>query len=541
MLCPNCETENRESAKFCDECGFPLAAIAATSRQQKVHDERAPESGPEPAPDKPVVSELDRTQEITIDEEARAGDGSAALDDASATEDRPAVVEPTAIEDYPPVDEPATVEDYPPSDEPATVEGDTMDDDAASGADSRVDGSLPEVKAETADASNDDKPATVDRAGISADETAQLNYDLTGFDKTSDEYGERLVDESYEPPKIDWRDGGTMQMPRIEGSEAPKSKDYLASITTKQNKTGKKVVVAVVVIAILAAAIAFLTYHAEMWGGKAVPDVKGQTEADARNVLESEGFAVKATQVKSDDTEGLVLIMDPDSGTRMPEGSEVVIHIATARTVPNVVGKSKDEAQKAIAAEGCEYVTYKTEYSDEDEGKVLDVSPAPGTRVKSTAEIVVTVAEPRTVPDVSNMYLNDAIKAIQDMGLGYDIAYVQTESYADGTLLGTVPAAGEKVKEGTVVILQIAQARGAQLEELVRSQLAPGSQVTLNGTNYLIESLDSVTYMGNDTVAYTATGRAFTYLLGETLFASASQSISGTITFTADNQIASST
>ncbi|WP_156791105.1 zinc-ribbon domain-containing protein, partial [Gordonibacter pamelaeae] len=35
MICPNCRSENKEGAKFCNECGFPLtgrmAAVAAAS------------------------------------------------------------------------------------------------------------------------------------------------------------------------------------------------------------------------------------------------------------------------------------------------------------------------------------------------------------------------------------------------------------------------------------------------------------------------------------------------------------------------------
>ena len=31
MICPNCHTPNRNSAKFCDECGYELPSIMPTA------------------------------------------------------------------------------------------------------------------------------------------------------------------------------------------------------------------------------------------------------------------------------------------------------------------------------------------------------------------------------------------------------------------------------------------------------------------------------------------------------------------------------
>ena len=36
MICPICQTENREGAKFCSECGTPLAAPAPAREERKV-------------------------------------------------------------------------------------------------------------------------------------------------------------------------------------------------------------------------------------------------------------------------------------------------------------------------------------------------------------------------------------------------------------------------------------------------------------------------------------------------------------------------
>ncbi|HAM15176.1 MAG TPA: penicillin-binding protein, partial [Eggerthellaceae bacterium] len=361
--------------------------------------------------------------------------------------------------------------------------------------------------------------------------------DFSGFETTVEDYGERLVDPSYEKPEPNWHDGNTIQMKPVEGSEPEKSKDYLASSTKKQRSGAKGVVIAIVAIVVAAAVVALVTFQMGIWGGKTVPDVCGMTQADATSILESEGFAVRASQVKSDDTEGLVLISDPEAGAHIEEGHEVVIHIATARSIPEAVGKTQAEASALLAEEGYENVKVATQRSDEPAGTVLAIAPEPGARAKSTAEVTLTVAEPFVVPDVSNMYLDDAIATLEEAGLGYDVIYIPTEAYADGQMMGTDPVAGTEVKGGSIVYIQIAQARSTLLVNLAHSYLAPGTSVVSNGYNIVIDSLDSVTYVGNDTVSYTATGRAFTSMLsGETVYDTPT-TFSGTLTFNSNNQV----
>ena len=460
MKCPNCETENRESAKFCDECGFPLLGLELDF-----------EAEPLPEPD----------------------DGKAEVEAEQAEEEKP---EPESAKE----EIADTQELYTP----------------------------PEDDQDSLDAPVPEKPVRI--------ENEAPGIDFTGLEVSSEDYGERLVDPSYEAPKPNWRDGNTIQMAPIDASEKEESKDYLAS-STKKKKAGPKTIALIIAgVIVVVAAVALITFQMHLWGGKAVPDVRGMTEADATSVLEGDGFSVSVKQVKSDDTEGLVLITDPEPGNRVPDGSEVNVHIASARVIPEkIVGMSEADAKAALAEEGFENVKFEKESSEVPQGKVLSVSPGPGTRAKSAAEIVVKVSAPYVVPDVSSMYLDDAIEALLSAGLGYDVVYIMSDEYADGTMLGTSPAAGTEVKKGEVVNIQIAQARGTYLENLARQSLAPGTTITVNGTSYVIDSVSSVSYTGNGAVSYTATARAFTSLAGETVYGSPT-TISNVITFSEDTQ-----
>ena len=493
MLCPNCESENRDGAKFCDECGFPLAGISATT----AHESGGFEEG---------------------DARFEAESGVEELEERTSSEE----LENESESDCLPLEE----DDYPA--EEICEDGGEAREAELSDLEAGVTAVLPSEELGLDEGGTDGQPS---------DPAATAVVDLSGFDRSLD-YGESIIDPSYEPPEVSWRDGGTIKMQRVEGEAAPRSKDYLASSTKERSNKKKIAAIAAICIVLAVGAIVFATYQMQLWGGKAVPDVVGMTEADARSVLEERGFAVRTTQVKSDETEGLVLVMDPTAGSRADEGAEVIVHLATARTVPDIIGLPEQEALKALNADGFENVKFEKQRSDAEEGTVLSVIPEKGTRARSSQEVIATVAQPFIVPDVRNMYLADAQKAVADAGLGSDYVLVNTQDYTDGLIIGTQPAAGEKVTSDTIVHIQVAHARGKELEDLTANYLAPGSVVTIGMYSYEIQSLNSVEYIGNDSVAFNVTARPFTSILGETVYISA-RAVTGTVTWTADNQIAS--
>ena len=103
--------------------------------------------------------------------------------------------------------------------------------------------------------------------------------------------------------------------------------------------------------------------------------------------------------------------------------------------------------------------------------------------------------------------------------------------------MNTDPAAGTEVKKGAYVVINVAQARGTKLEDLARSQIAAGTTIDKGGKSYSIESLDSVSYIGNNTVSYTATAREYLYAFGMPITNPETESISGTIVFDENDQV----
>jgi serine/threonine-protein kinase len=140
------------------------------------------------------------------------------------------------------------------------------------------------------------------------------------------------------------------------------------------------------------------TVRIEVSGGPEqlpVPDVTGKGEDDARTALEQAGFRVAVRQQQdSENDPGTVLAQDPASG-RAARGSTVTITVAVQPkrlTVPDVVGRSQNNATKTLSGRGFEVgveeVAVDTPVED---GLVQKQSPAGDKKVDRGSTVTITI------------------------------------------------------------------------------------------------------------------------------------------------------
>ena len=627
MICPSCHTENRDGAKFCDECGAklpraafdllegaePAQALSIIDNEEPTEDEVVPEMHEADVEDAEAADGGQDGEDVDSGAVVRLDDALASDEDAEDAGDMACNNEETAAGDVDDTDSSdIAMQDGPQPQQDVAESSAEAEQDAANQFDGRHGDAddvahqrthvldLPDIRNL---AFESEKTQTLGPKPASPAIKSGWEPDLSGFD-------EFLVYPGYVPPKAAWHSGDTMQMPRITDADLSQQKDFIAPDPNKKKRDrkkkkaekakafesqqhnqedpketqppaaklekehpkhaeketkpvvsetkskddkkpeskskrlpGSKIAAIVALVVVLAAGVAGgVTYQMELWGGKIVPDVTGMTQADATYMLQNKGFAVRSTTVPSDSTEGLVLLMDPGAGARQQEGAEVVIHVSTSRTVPKVVGSSQDSALKALSDNGFENVDVQLERSDEPEGTVLSVSPEEGEKAKASTSITLKVAQAYTVPDVSGMSYNQAVQAIKDAGLSYTAVYVYSETASEGAIMGVEPAAGSKVPSDTVVVVSLAKSRASELTAAARSYLTSTTLTASDGSSFTVSSVDSVSYQGNDTVAFTASGKASksVSVLGQTIsVAGNSKQVSGTITFDSSNNVAS--
>jgi beta-lactam-binding protein with PASTA domain/tRNA A-37 threonylcarbamoyl transferase component Bud32 len=194
----------------------------------------------------------------------------------------------------------------------------------------------------------------------------------------------------------------------------------------------------------------------------ALPNVVGKPfEPDARLQLQALGLNPVATYRPSSlEEKGRVLAQDPPSGTQVAPGSEIRLVVGegpgTAR-VPDVVGKTREEAVKAIEQAG--FVLGEVDErpdSEKPEGTVVSQDPPAGKETTRGTRISIVVSmgpETVTVPDVVGVSRDQALRLLRSAGLGAGNISEEPAAQNKGTVIRQNPPSGTKAPKGSVVDL----------------------------------------------------------------------------------------
>ncbi|MGN0369670.1 MAG: Stk1 family PASTA domain-containing Ser/Thr kinase [Butyrivibrio sp.] len=187
-----------------------------------------------------------------------------------------------------------------------------------------------------------------------------------------------------------------------------------------------------------------------------MPSVIGDTRESAVKTLENKNLKIGDISYEETDDESkidTVVSTDPVAGTTVKSGDEIKLVIyrgvsqKTAK-VPNVVDKSRDDAVKALVAEGFleENITFEYEYSDDyAEGIVISQSGAKAgeSAPVDTTSFTLVISKGKkpeetqavsVVPDVKGKSYEDAKSQLEALGF----VVVKTESNSDTVAAGLV-------------------------------------------------------------------------------------------------------
>jgi eukaryotic-like serine/threonine-protein kinase len=195
----------------------------------------------------------------------------------------------------------------------------------------------------------------------------------------------------------------------------------------------------------------------------AVPQVVGLTVSSARGRLEKAGLEPSEREENSDTVEkGRIVSVSPQEGQKVDKGSSVTLVVSSGKPqaeVPDVVGKSFDEAQSTLQAAGFRVTRKDKETDKEDPGTVLAQNPKSGGEVDSGSTVELTVAKESSqvaVPDVTGEDAPAAVAALSGQGFVIDQQSRDVDSPdGDGVVLEQTPAGGKKAKKGSKVTIVV--------------------------------------------------------------------------------------
>ena len=196
----------------------------------------------------------------------------------------------------------------------------------------------------------------------------------------------------------------------------------------------------------------------------AIPDVAGQTVAEAKETLKKANFEIGEEKSEASEKveEGRIIRTDPDAGTGRKEGSKINLVVSSGKQsfqLSNYIGRKSTDViaelkQKKVPEN---LIKIEEEESSESEaGTVLRQSPAAGTTYDLSKASTITLTVAKKVTSVAMpSYMGSSLEftknnLVQIVGIKEaNIEVVEVSTAPDGTAEGTVveqsPKAGEKV------------------------------------------------------------------------------------------------
>ncbi|CAL9303746.1 Stk1 family PASTA domain-containing Ser/Thr kinase [Streptomyces sp. SudanB182_2057] len=155
-----------------------------------------------------------------------------------------------------------------------------------------------------------------------------------------------------------------------------------------------------------------------------VPDVRGAQFDQAETQLKEKGFEVDKKLEVSDRTPGVVITQDPEPGVNKEKGTTITLTVAKPEekvAVPDVTGKSCDEAKATLQAQGLVPSCTETPVTDPaQDGKAQNTNPAAGQQVVKNTNVVVNVGKAQqqqsSMPGVVGRRVNEARQMLQQAG-----------------------------------------------------------------------------------------------------------------------------
>ncbi|MDR2799204.1 MAG: Stk1 family PASTA domain-containing Ser/Thr kinase [Bifidobacteriaceae bacterium] len=194
-----------------------------------------------------------------------------------------------------------------------------------------------------------------------------------------------------------------------------------------------------------------------------IPDLKNATQDLAQKTLTDMGLTVGS--VKSEDSPDVskdcITRTDPAAGDTAKAGETVTLYISTGNVqLPDLTGKSKQDAQDELKSLHLTANFQDDRTDDKTPGTVTRTNPGAGS-VPQDSAIAVYIAVPKstTIPDLTNMTKDQAIKGLQGMGLTPQIEY-QDSDLAKDRVIATSPVAGTKVSPGSAVTVYVSNGNG---------------------------------------------------------------------------------
>ena len=204
-----------------------------------------------------------------------------------------------------------------------------------------------------------------------------------------------------------------------------------------------------------------------------IPDVSSKTENEAIIDLVNAGFAKKNITVKTEHHDTIeadkVTRTEPAAGEQGNKDSEIIIYVSQGigqTTMPKLVGKTKADAEKALADAGLKGEIEEVN-SEEPAGQVIAQDIEEGTVLQrlTTVKYMVSAGKAKVnIPALSEMQgktYTEVVKILEKLDITIKKDTTASTKY-NKDIVVDVDKAGQSVEEGSAVTIIVSEGPGPQ-------------------------------------------------------------------------------
>ena len=240
------------------------------------------------------------------------------------------------------------------------------------------------------------------------------------------------------------------------------SEDNYATKPVKKRKFRVRYMILLASIVLVAASLIWILSRTP--ATIAIPNVTGQTVAEAKETLKKANFEIGEEKSEASEKveEGRIIRTDPDAGTGRKEGTKINLVVSSGKQsfqLSNYIGRKSTDVIAELKQKKVPENLIKIEEeesSESEEGTVLRQSPSAGTTydLSKASTITLTIAKKVTsvvMPSYTGSSLeftkNNLIQIVGIKEANIEVVEVTTapSGTAEGTVVEQSPRAGEKV------------------------------------------------------------------------------------------------
>ena len=240
------------------------------------------------------------------------------------------------------------------------------------------------------------------------------------------------------------------------------SEDNYATKPVKKRKFRVRYMILLASIVLVAASLIWILSRTP--ATIAIPNVAGQTVAEAKETLKKANFEIgdEKSEASEKVEEGRIIRTDPDAGTGRKEGTKINLVVSSGKQsfqLSNYIGRKSTDVIAELKQKKVPENLIKIEEeesSESEEGTVLRQSPSAGTTYDlskastitlTIAKKVTSVAMPSYIGSSLEFTKNNLVQIVGIKEANIEVVEVTTapSGTAEGTVVEQSPRAGEKV------------------------------------------------------------------------------------------------